>query len=181
MALRQWLEKHPKAHDWTLFFKYVVIDIEGGEEKDVAVREKKLRSSIKAIIPCDVTKDPLLPMEFMEELYDVISSTLCLDCACKTVDDYNAAVKRFFQLLKSGGKIFIYGLERNTEFSHQAMYKVENEFFHNIRLSKELITNALENAGFIKIERVVSEFKTQQPPTDPHRRPVLYTAVKQVV
>ena len=179
-ALRQWLEKDPKAHDWTLFFKHIVIDIEGGEEKDVAVREKKLRSSIKAIVPCDVTKDPLLPTEFMEE-YDVLSSTLCLESACKSVDDYNAAVKRFFQLLKPGGKMFIYGLERNTEFSHPAMYKVGNEFFNDIRLSKELITKALENAGFINIERVASEFKTQK--LFPHHDcwPVIYTAVKQVV
>ena len=178
-ALRRWLEKDPKAHDWTLFLRYVVIDIEGGEEKDVALREKKLRSSIKAIVPCDVTKDPLLPTEFMRE-YDVLSSTLCLDCACKTVDDYNAAVKRFFQLLKPGGKIFIYGLERNTKFSHPAMYKVGNEFFNDIRLSKELITTSLESAGFINIEMVVSEFKTQPLPDDP-RWPVIYTAVKQVV
>ena len=178
-ALRQWLEKHPKAHDFTLFFKYVVVDVEGGEEKDITAREKKLRSTIKAIVPCDVNKDPLLPTQFMGE-YDVITSTLCLDGACQSLDDYNAAIKRFSQLLKSGGKIFIFGLEPNTEISDPGMYPVGNEFFHNIRLSKEMIIRALENAKFINIKRVVSEFKTQLFPDGP-RMPVIYTAVKQVV
>ena len=178
-ALRQWLEKHPKAHDFTKFFKYVVIDVEGGEEKDITAREKKLRSSIKAIVPCDVNKDPLLPTEFMGE-YDVITSTLCLDSACYSLDDYNAAIKRFSQLLKAGGKIFIYGLERNTEISDPCMYPVGNEFFRDIRLSKEMIIRALEKAKFINIKRVVSEFKTQLSPDDPIM-PVIYTAVKQVV
>ena len=112
--------------------------------------------------------------------YDVLSSTLCLDGACKRLDDYNAAIKRFSQLLKPGGEIFIFGLERNTEISHLGMYPVGNEFFHNIRLSREMIIRALENAKFINIERVVSEFKTQLFPDGPST-PVIYTAVKQVV
>ena len=176
-ALRQWLEKHPKAHDFTKFFKYVVIDVEGGEEKDITAREKKLRSSIKAIVPCDVNKDPLLPTEFMGE-YDVITSTLCLDSACYSLDDYNAAIKRFSQLLKPGEKIFIFSMERNTEISDPGMYPVGNKFFHNIRLSKEMIIRALENAEFINLQRVASEFKSQLFP-DGLRTPVIYTAVKQ--
>ena len=49
-------------------------------------------------------------------------TTLCLDGACQSLDDYNAAIKRFSQLLKPGGKIFIFGLERNTEISDPGMY-----------------------------------------------------------
>lgn len=93
-------------------FKHVVVDVEGGEEKDIAVREAILRSSIKAIVPCDATKDDMLLPTAYAGQYDVIQSMLCLEGACHTRDDYTPMLKRLTQFLKPNGKIVLYHIER---------------------------------------------------------------------
>ena len=106
-ALQQWLDRDPEAFDWTTFIKHVVVNVEGGEEKDIAVREDKIRSSIKAVVPCDITKDPLLPQEYMGQ-YDVVQSMLCIDAAVQTKDEYTMVFKRLSQFLKPNGKLIVY-------------------------------------------------------------------------
>ena len=102
-AVRQWLDKDPTAHDWRPFLKHIVVNVEGGTEKDIAARKEKLRSSIKAVVPCDVNKDPLLPMEHTGK-YDVVQSILCLESACQTRDDYVPALRRLACHLECNGK-----------------------------------------------------------------------------
>lgn len=86
------------------------MDVEGGEDKDIAVREEKIRSSIKAVVPCDVTKDPLLPQQYMGQ-YDVVQSMLCIGNAVLTNDEYTTAIKRLSHVLKPNGKLIIYHIE----------------------------------------------------------------------
>ena len=87
-AVLQWLDKSTDAHNWMPYFKHIVIDVEGGEEKDIEVRQEKLRSSIKAVIPCDVSKDMILPAEYMGQ-YDVLQSIVCLENVCERVHCIN--------------------------------------------------------------------------------------------
>ena len=176
-AIQQWLDKSADAHDWKPFFKHIIVDVEGGEETDIAAREEMLRSSIKAVIPCDVTKDMPLPTEYMKQ-YDVVLSILCLECACQTRDDYVPVLKRLAHLLKPDGKLFLYHAERvNIDSSEPAQYPVGGQWYQNIRLSPKFIIESLTAAGFNNISRVSVDIPSlaQPSPHDP-LVPALYTA-----
>ena len=62
--ITKWLDKDLNAHDWTPFFTYIVTEVEGRNIEEIAVREGKLRSAIKAVVPCDLTKDPIVSSEY---------------------------------------------------------------------------------------------------------------------
>ena len=64
-ALLQWLKNDPKSHDWTPFFKHVVVDFEGKSEEEVPIRAELVRKVVKAVVPCDVNSDPPIPTEYV--------------------------------------------------------------------------------------------------------------------
>lgn len=175
-VLQQWLDREPQAFDWTTFMKHVVVDVEGGEEKDVAVREERIRSSVKAVIPCDVTKDPLLPQQYIGQ-YDIVQSMLCLDAACQTEEEYSAAIKRLTQVLKPDGKLILYSVERDTTHLKTG-YLVGDKLFECVDISKGFITESLTAIGFSDISRVSMKILpciAGGNDKDP-RTPTLYTA-----
>ena len=126
-----------------------------------------LRSSIKAVIPCDITKDMPLPTEYMKQ-YDVVLSILCLEGACQTRDDYVPALKRLVHLLKSDGKLFLYHAERDDS-SGPAQYPIGGQWYKNIRISSKFIIESLKAAGFSNISRMNADLplEAQQSPHDP--------------
>ena len=174
-AIQQWLDKSADAHDWKPFLKHIIVDVEGGEETDIAAREEILRSSIKAVIPCDVTKDMPLPTEYLKQ-YDVILSILCLECACQTRDDYVPTLKRLAHLLKTDGKLFLYHVEL-ADSSEPAQYPVRGQWYRYIQLSSKFIIESLTAAGFNNISRVSGDIPSVAQPS-PHNPlvPALYTA-----
>ena len=62
------------------------------EESYIKVLEKRVRSAVKDVVYCNVLEDPVL--EDPSKQFDVVTSTYCLEEACKSHEDLNAAVKR---------------------------------------------------------------------------------------
>ena len=149
-ALLQWLKKDPKAYDWFPYFKHVVVDLEGKGEEEVPVRTELVREVIKAVVPCDVNSDPPIPAEYVDE-YDIVTSFLCLICACATGEDYVAALVRLCSLLKPGGAIVLYSIERKPSAPTPASYPVGSQKFFDLDLSREFISKSMEQAGFSDI------------------------------
>ena len=168
--LQHWLDRDPEAFDWTTFIKHVVVDVEGGEEKDIAVREDKIRSSIKAVVPCDITKDPLLPQEYMEQ-YDVVQSMLCICAAVQTKDEYVVVFKRLSQFIKPNGKLILYLVEEAC--NKPGRYPVGNMWFKWTGATKEFVIESLVAAGFNDISRVSTEMVSAP---GYQQMPALYTA-----
>ena len=106
-ALRQWCDQDPSAFEWFPYFKYVVRTLEGGSTKQVEERMKRLRSIVKSIVPCDITKDPPIENDYQGP-YDVVISCLCISNACKTKDDFVRAIFRLAMLIKSGGYLLLH-------------------------------------------------------------------------
>ena len=102
-ALLQWLNNDPNASH---VFKRVV-DLEGKSEEEIPIWAELVRKVIKAVVPCDVNRDPPIPTEYLDQ-YDIVTDFLCLVSACATTADYTAALVRLHALLKSGGKIVLY-------------------------------------------------------------------------
>ena len=151
-ALLQWLNNDPNAFDWTHIIKHAVVDLEGKSEEDVQERAELVRKVVKAVVHCDVNHDPPIPPEYVGQ-YDIVTAFLCLSVACATREDYVAALVRLHALLKSGGKIVLLNADRKEQDTlTQASYTVGSQEFFALRLSRDSISELLEQAGFCDIK-----------------------------
>ena len=149
-ALLQWLNNDPNAFDWTHVFKYIVVDLEGKTEE--VIQAELVRKVVKAVVPCDVTQDPPIPNEYVDQ-YDVVTDFLCLVSVCAMTEDYTAALVRLHTLLKPGGKVVLYSSETdNTQTP--VSYPVGPLYYFGLCLSRDVIFKSLEQAGFCDVKRV---------------------------
>ena len=146
-ALQMWLDRDPNAQDWSPFFEYVVQELEGKGKEDAAIRQEEMRRLVKAVVPCDITKDPPIEPTYQGP-YDIIYSSLCLECACDTLGEYAGAVSKLSKLIKPGGKLVLNAVEGHGKFS---FYVVGGEKFVSLSLTEEALTAILQQNGFIDI------------------------------
>ena len=165
-ALLQWLKNDPKAHDWTSFFKHVVVDLEGKSEEEVPIRAELVRKVIKAVVPCDVNSDPPIPAEYVDQ-YDIVTDFLCLVSACATKEDYVAALVRLCDLLKPGGTIMLYTGEGKPLVPYTpSTYGVGSQTFFDWYLSREFVSKSVEQAGFCDVKIASLTRQDLQAPDD---------------
>ena len=150
--ITKWLGKDSDAHDWTPFFTYIVTEVEGRSIQEIAVREEKLRSAIKAVVPCDLTKDPIMSSEYTQE-YDVVQAFLSLEPASSSKEEYLSILKRIRLLVKPGGTFILYSVQTSEELPGPAVYEVgEDVQFSDLRVSIEFVKSSLKSAGFNTIK-----------------------------
>ena len=111
-----------------------------------------MRKVVKAVVPCDANRDPLIPTEYVDQ-YDIVTDFLCLVTACATTEDYTAALVRLHALLKSGGKIVLYTSESENTLT-PVSYPVGPYQFFDLPLTWDVILKSLEQAGFGEIKRM---------------------------
>ena len=145
--ITKWLDKDLDAHDWTPFLTYVVTEVEGRSSEEIAVREEKLRSAIKAVVPCDLTKDPMVSSEYIQE-YDVVQAFLSLEAASSNKEEYLSILKRIRLLVKPGGAFILYSAQRSEELPGPGVYEVGGVKFSDIRVSVKSVESSLTSAGF---------------------------------
>ena len=148
-ALNEWLNRSPTAWDWSPYIKYVVQNVEGKDETEATEREESLRKAIKAVVACDITKDPPIA-EGHEGPYDVVMSMLCIENGCLTQEEYKAAVKRIATLVKRGGSLLLYSSVRNRgEHDQTPGYYYVGETKHiQVALPLKFVLKTLEENGF---------------------------------
>ena len=76
----------------------MVQSLEGLGEEEVAKRQEDVRTLVKAVVKCDIWMDPPIQSGY-EGPYDVILSSLCLECACTSLEEYEVAVTKLSTLL----------------------------------------------------------------------------------
>ena len=141
-CLQQWLNDEPEALDWSPHFSYVVQELEGKEEQEVAKRQKKVRQLVKAVVHCDINESPAIEKGF-DYPYDIVMSSLVLDATASTEADYHSSVSRLAQLVKPGGSLFYYGVKNK-----QGFYTVGERNFPSLFVSDESAVKAFRDAGF---------------------------------
>ena len=159
-ALQDWLNCHSSAWDWTPYIKHVVCDLERKNENEVAQREENLRKAIKAVVPCDITKDPPIAKGF-EGPYDIVMSMLCIENGCLTKDEYKAAIRRIASLTKKGGNFLLYSSVRNRGEHDETpgYYHVGTEKHIQVALPLHFVIMTLKESEFLVVE-------TNQLPTE---------------
>eukprot|EP00058_Branchiostoma_floridae_P014607 XP_002600095.1 hypothetical protein BRAFLDRAFT_79647 [Branchiostoma floridae] len=143
--LQLWLRDDPDAFDFGPYLQYLST-LEGGSTtpEDIATR---LRAAVKAVLPCDVTQpNPLAPQS--SQPFDVVISSLCLDSACKTREDFCACLGNMASLFNPGGGLILIGcINGGTTF------EVGKEVFYNLdKIDEDFLRDSLAKAGFKNVE-----------------------------
>ena len=171
------LWKHGKegAHDWSSHFKHVVNEVEhiAGDEA-WCEREELLRKRITNIIPCDIFSDN--PLLVKQEPFEIVSTSLCLEAACTTYAEYKEGVKKLVGLLKPGGFLLMFIVERET------FYMVGEKKWPCLYLTLEQVKEALVEAGtaILVAERDPATMEQIQNPVVSDYKAVLFVAAQKV-
>lgn len=135
-----WKHGREGAHDWSSHFKHVVNEVEHVVGDDAwREREELLRKRISNIIACDILSDNPLLVE--QEPFEIVSTSLCLEVCCTTYPEYKKGVKKLVGLLKPGGFLIMFVVERQT------FYMVGNKKWSCLYLTLEQVKEALTEAG----------------------------------
>ena len=148
-ALRLWLDKDPNAFNWSPYMEYVVQKLERGTAHEVAEREKRLRSIVKAVVHCDITQDPPIEKGYRGP-YDVVMSLLCISVECKSNEDYLKAISKLANLVKSGGYLLLY-LDEPKDSSGIVTYSIGNKTYDSYIVDPSFVQSALEKNNFQEI------------------------------
>ena len=155
-ALQQWIDGDAEAHDWSLFFKYVTEELEGAVSHGASEAEQSTKASVAAekreermrkiakVVQCDIWQDPPIQRDFDVE-YDVVFSSLCINSASKSREEFVEATCRLCKLLKSGGRIAM--IASLSEGNSTVLYFVGKEKFVALSVTEEMFREALEKAG----------------------------------
>ncbi|KAM4702983.1 indolethylamine N-methyltransferase-like [Rhinophrynus dorsalis] len=138
--LEKWRRREPGLFDWTPALKFVC-DLEGKSGK-LAEKEEKLRSTIKRVVKCDVTKsNPLDPLVLPKA--DCVLTVGCLECACKDEESYRNVIRNLSSLLKVGGHLIIGSVLGST------IFRLGTKLFTLINLSEEFLKKVITETGFV--------------------------------
>lgn len=171
--VEKWRDSKEDAHNWDPFFHYVNT-LEHNDESAWKERESLLRNRMKKVIACDIKKEHPLESNVYKEEFDIIQTSLCLEAACQTYEEYKSALRKLAFMLKKGGYMAILAVEDET------FYYVDQTKWHCLRLSLSQIEQALKEAG-LEIEETHREPTSQemlQNPTVSDFKAMLYLVAK---
>ena len=159
--LELWKNGKEDAHDWSSFFKYVVGDLESTPEESAwQEREALLRSRI-TITSCDLNQEhPIGIASESEPQFSIICTSLCFTAACNTHDEFKQGTKKLGKLLKRGGYLIMFDVERST------FYRVGGKDWHGLYITMPQMKEAMEEAGLdiLFAERDPSTIENMQNP-----------------
>ncbi|XP_023243709.1 nicotinamide N-methyltransferase-like, partial [Centruroides sculpturatus] len=112
-AVQEWLKKRSIVEGLGYFDANGIklLNVEEG------INEIKLRfrQKIKEVIPCDVLQKDIISSDVGK--FDVLFTSLCLEGACTTLEDFKAAVKNFNNyILPNGGLVMMVVLNATYYF-----------------------------------------------------------------
>ena len=144
--LSRWLSGDCSSFDWSPHFEFLVRNLEGNKEASaIKERQEMVRKTVKAVVHCDLTEDPLIQKGY-DNLYDVVISSLVIDTVPTSDEEFVDLLCRLGGLVKKGGSMFLY-------FSENATFYAVGDFnFKVFPVTVDIAKTALARAGFSKIE-----------------------------
>ncbi|KAM7306027.1 indolethylamine N-methyltransferase [Ixodes scapularis] len=103
--------------------------------------QKRTRSSIRKVIPCDVLEPGVLPEEH-RETFDVVLSCNCLESATTDHECFQSAVCNVGTLAKPGGLLVLMGV------GGPKSYPAGTADFNQAYVTEDVIKRAVTDAGF---------------------------------
>lgn len=144
MAVKDWVKKDPCAFNWSRYFQYVA-EMECTSPESV---EERLRSKLKKIIKCDISKtNPISPLSHTN--FDILSINFCPESITDDEKSYRTWLGNIVSLLKPGG-IIVMTLIRNARY-----YTSGDTKFAACSIDENGVADALKMAG-CRITRIRS-------------------------
>ena len=167
-AVSMWKNGSEGSHDWFPYFKYVVSEIEGNDNKEAVLqRQMELRKKLKYFTIGDILAENILASdtvspapEGMPKQFDIVSCNLCLEVPAKTIYDYKRNVNTLSKLVKPGGYVISLVTLENSYYCFSNGGK-EKSFL--LYIQENDVREAYEEAGFVIVhsEVFVLEEKAQ--------------------
>ena len=148
-AVESWIAGTREAYDWSPWIEFVVRDLEGDSSAQAVLdRTQDLKQKIKSVVPCDVTKDPIVRLESADvgKAFDVVSTSLCIEVAVSSEQEYKSAVAKLCKFIKPNGYLCMFGVLKET------FYCVGNVKFRSFPLTQVLIEEAMKTGGIQEIK-----------------------------
>ncbi|XP_023214283.1 nicotinamide N-methyltransferase-like isoform X1 [Centruroides sculpturatus] len=156
-AVQEWLKDESSSKDWdTLMRMEALLEGYGNVEEGINEIKLRLRQKIKEVIPCDVLQKDIISSDVGK--FDALFTSLCLEGACATLEDYKTAVKNFGNyILPNGGFVMVSVLECSY------YYLGNNEKLPSLFVTREFVNETLKEAGFVKKHCFFMENDQQHP------------------
>lgn len=171
-----WMRNGEGAHDWNAYIKYAVNSIEG-LEGDTAWKERVelLRMKMK-VVSCNIYDDLPVSLTEDESRFSIICTSLALEAACKTIEDFKTGIKKLVNLLRVGGYIAILLVEDET------YYVVGSNKWAVLPVSLTQLEEAVKEAGCIVLmsERDPSPIRDIENPTLSDERACVFLAAYKI-
>ncbi|CAB4019676.1 nicotinamide N-methyltransferase-like [Paramuricea clavata] len=163
-AVKSWIAGDTDAFDWMPLIEIAVLELEQGrgivespvlrtdkEKLDCVNRANELKRKIKSVIPCDVTKVPIVELgtDDVAKPFDVVSTSFCLESCVSSEVHYKKTVAELCKLLKPNGYLFMIGVLKET------FYIVGEEKFSVFPLTEKMVKEAMNEVG-MEIVKFVS-------------------------
>ena len=161
--IRQWMNDTTSELDWSVYLRYVVVELEGKTECDIAARKKQVRKLTKAVVSCDITQDPPIESGY-DRQYDVVVASLVLATSSFSRDNYLSNLNKLGEMVKPGGIIMIYDAERTG--SERGFYTFGGAKFSNASVTSDFVKEALKSTGFddIVCEKCAASYSEEYNP-----------------
>ncbi|CAB4019677.1 nicotinamide N-methyltransferase-like [Paramuricea clavata] len=163
-AVKSWIAGDPDAYDWMPLIEIAVLELEQGrgivespvlrkdkEKLDCVNRANELKRKIKSVIPCDVTKAPIVELgtDDVAKPFDVVSTSFCLESCVSSEVHFKNTVAELCKLLKPNGYLFMNGVLEQT------FYFVGDEKFSVFPLTEKMVKEAMNEVG-MEIAKFIS-------------------------
>ncbi|XP_067127323.1 nicotinamide N-methyltransferase-like [Centruroides vittatus] len=156
-AVREWLKNESSAKDWdSLMRMEALLEGYGNVEEGINEIKLRLRQKIKEVIPCDVLQNDIIPSDVGK--FDVSFTSLCLEGACTTLEDYKIAVKNFRNYILPNGEFVMVSILESPYY-----YVGNNEKLPSLFVTQELVNKTFKEAGFVKKHCFFMENDRQHP------------------
>ncbi|XP_033728092.1 phenylethanolamine N-methyltransferase-like isoform X3 [Pecten maximus] len=119
----------------------------------VTDRHNTMKEKVRDVLSIDVNLSEPLGTGCDVTHFDIITSSLCLEAAAQTLDQYRSNAANVSSLLKSGGHLILNGV------LGQSWYRVGEAKFACVSLTREDIESIFVSCGFdiVSMETVMSQ------------------------
>lgn len=168
--VQKWLNEESGAFDWGETI-CAVLELEGGDssEQGVAERGAAIRQKVECILACDAHLEA--PLGQIDWQYDVLVTSLCIEAAARTYDEWRQCIRKVMSLLKPGGRLIM------TAVKDATAYSVGNQVFPVVRILEADIINALVDVGFVE-ESIAIDWVPATHPVHPYEGLMFISALK---
>lgn len=132
--VKTWKQNHKAAFDWDPYFEYIA-RLEKTDEP-VADMKRSLRQKIRAIIPCDILRPPVLPA-IPDSQFDLVSVHFCPESITSDESEFVAGMSRIVSLAKPNG-LFVMSFLKESE-----IYAVGSKNFSAYPLTEKKLLETL--------------------------------------